>query len=69
MMKSLRRSIADRLGGERVAGVIQPDAADLHARLQSVTAAHHGQVVDVVERGADFGVERSAADAIEGRKR
>ncbi len=58
-----RRSIADRLGGERVAGVIQPDAADFNAGLEGVTAADHGQVIDVVERGADFGVERGAADA------
>ena len=56
--------VSDGLRSESIAGVIQPDTARFHAGLEGVAATHHGEGVDVVESSADFGIERSAADAV-----
>ena len=61
------RRVGDRRRRQRIAGVIQLDAADVDSELQRVTAADHRQVIDIGESRADFGIERGVADAVEGR--
>ncbi len=62
----LGRVVAEGGCGQGVAGVVQADAPDVHAELEGMPAADHGEVIDVGEGGADLGIERGVAYAVEG---
>ena len=55
--KACVRSAAVVRKGKSVTGsqtLIEPNPANLHARLERITAAHEGEVVDNAESGTDF---------------
>ena len=60
----LRTGISERRDGQRGARIVQPDAPDFHAHLPGVTPAHDGEIVQVVERGADLQVRELAVRSV-----
>ena len=47
---------------DRIAGIVQADAADIFAQLEGVPSANDREVIDDREGGSDFDIERVGAE-------